>query len=138
MAQNHQLPSFHDYYINGYRVNGRAHTIQLEIARPNEDRATAHSLTITFSGVEGYLLEHDLGVNIVFSLEEQSLGQFIEENTSAFAEKAKWGWPLFWKGSVESTVAWLSQRGARAWVLSTSYGLFGWVVAREVLQQGHA
>jgi hypothetical protein len=138
MAQNHQLPSFHDHYINGYRVNGRARTIHLELARPDEDRARAHSVTITFSGVEGYLLEHDLGVNIVYSIEEQPLTQFIEENASAFVEGAKWGWPLFWKGSVESTIAWLTQRAARAWALSTSYGLFGWVVAREATQEGHA
>jgi hypothetical protein len=133
------MESLHDHYISGYHVNGRARSLQLEIARPEDDQESVVSLHLTFGDVEGYLLEHDLAVNIIFAVEEQPLAEFLQDNAALFAVESKWGWPLFWQGSVEKTADSLSNLGARAWVISTSYGLSGWVVARKAaISEVHA
>lgn len=131
-----KMQSFHDHYISGYSVNGRARSLELEIARPEDDEESVVSLHLIFNGVEGYLLEHDLAVNIILDVEEQPIGEFLQENATLFRVESKWGWPLFWRGSVENTTSSLSALGARAWVISTSYGLSGWVVVREAVVDG--
>ena len=132
------MQSFHDHYISGYRVDGRARSLRFEIARPEDDQASPVSLQLIFTDVEGYFLEHDLAVNIILDIEEQPVGEFIQENTALFEQESKWGWPLFWQGTAEKTAKSLSSLGASAWVISASYGLSGWVVAREAAVSGHA
>jgi len=132
------MRSFHDHYISGYHVDGRTRSLQLDIARPEDDQNSVVSLQLVFSDVEGYFLEHDLAINIIFAIEEQPLGEFVQENAALFEEECKWGWPLFWQGNSEKTTRSLSVLGARAWVISTSYGLSGWVVARGAAVSGHA
>lgn len=125
------MRSLHDHYINGYRVDGRSRSIVFEMARPGESLDSGFSLLLSFAGVEGYFLEQDLNVSIVFSVEEEPIIDFLRENEPRFKEESQWGWPLFWKGSTEATADYLAQRGAALWRISSSYGLCGWVVARE-------
>jgi hypothetical protein len=127
------MKSFHDYHLTGYEVDGRAREIRFHLAwlyaaeaepRPNED--------VIFTGVEDYFFEHDLGVNIVYAIQEVPLLEFLRTNEQQFQENAKWGRPRFWSGEVIQTLEQLSAKGARSFELSSSYGLSGWVVAAAV------
>ncbi len=126
-----EVDSLHDHYISGYRVDGRSRSVTFEVARPGEDHNNRFSLLLNFSDVEGYFFEHDLSVNIVYSVEQQQITEFLRENAARFESESKWGWPLFWKGSTDKTAEFLAKKGASVWSISTSYGLSGWVVARE-------
>jgi hypothetical protein len=124
------VPTLHDFEITGYRVDGSAQRLQFSLVTP---KGTAKRGTgeLTFSGVQGYLLENDPGMNIVFAVERVALPAFIEEKAERFIVSANCGWPLFWRGSVQDTIAWLTAKECHPWELSTSYGLMGWVVAKE-------
>jgi hypothetical protein len=125
------VPSLHDYEITGYGVDGPARRIQFALVAP-KGVANRGMSELTFSGVEGYFLEHDLGTSVVFAVERVHLQRFVEENAQRFIVSAKWGWPLFWRGSIQDSVAWLASRQCHPWEISSSYGLAGWVVASGV------
>ena len=123
------VPTLHDYEIHGYRVDSEARSITFTMYPPKGQPQAPSQLV--FSQVEGYLVQHDLGRNIILSVEEQALDHFLADHEATFADESKWGWPLFWKGSRERTAQFVSSKGCRVWGISSSYGLSGWVVARE-------
>ena len=133
-----QLPSLHDYEIKGYSVDGEGRSLRFEIDPPKGAQRTLQPFDLVFTDVAGYFLQHDLGISIVLSIEEQPLTEFLAENEDLFVQEAKWGWPLFWQGSAERAAAWLTARHCRVWVLSPSYGLAGWVVAANAAIHSHA
>ena len=118
------MRSWHDYRVTGYVVDGIGGTITFALRATNDETSR-----LTFHGVKGYFLEHDLGRNIVSAIKEGGLPEFLEENAPLFSEEKKWGWPLFWKGSTYATMEYLAENHAKLWEISTSYGLCGWVVA---------
>jgi len=129
------MRSFHDYHLVAYRVDGERRELTLELAwLYPDDPSPRPRETVTFRQVEGYFLEHDLGVNIVYSIEEVNIEEHIFSHALSFEEQSRWGWPLYWKGTVENTLEHLKGVGAKCFLLSTSYGLTGWVVCREVPQ----
>lgn len=98
----------HDYVLLGYSVDGEQKTITFKLVSPTGATATAH-----FKGVEGYHFEHDLGRNILYGIAEAPLANFLTAHAAWFEEEQKWGWPLFWQGSVESTLADCEERTLR-------------------------
>jgi hypothetical protein len=124
------LKPFHDFHLTGYEVDGQRRELRLNLAwLYPEDTKGRGTQQIVFLGVEGYFLEHDLGVSIVYAIEEVPLLAHVEANAEQFRKSSKLGWPPFWKGDVSATMASLSASGAKCFELSSSYGMSGWVVA---------
>jgi len=124
------MKSFHDYHLTGYEVDGQRRELRLNLAWLYlEGDKSLQPECLVFSGVEDYFFEHDLGVNVVYSIEEVPLLTHLEANASYFQEEAKWGWPRFWRGSVSKTIDQLRAKDAKCFELSSSYGLSGWVIA---------
>ena len=127
------MKSYHDYHLTGYEVDGEVREVRLHLAWQYPDDPTPRSPeTVVFEGVEDYFFEHDLGVNIVYSVEEVPLLEHLEAWASKFQDSAKWGWPKFWRGQVPNTMQHLSCKDARCFELCSSYGLSGWVVVNGV------
>lgn len=57
---------------------------------------------------------------------------FLVQNANYFEQEKKWGWPLFWLGTIEKTLDRLSSKGVKCFEISSSYGLSGWILASEV------
>ena len=96
---------YHDYHLFGYRVDGEKKELQFDVAwLYPEDPNPRPRETVTFRKVEGYFLEHDLGVNILYAIEEVDIVEHINSNARFFEEQSKWGWPAFWKASAERTI----------------------------------
>jgi hypothetical protein len=116
--------------LKKYEIDHTNRTLRFMLTRP--DGSEEHkSVELVFQDVEGYLLKHDRGTDSVLAVEEQPLSAFLGDNEAHFAREARWGWPRFWQGSAQSTAAWLASRGCRVWAISASYGLSGWIVARN-------
>lgn len=124
------LKSFHDYHLIGYEVDGQRRELRLNLAwLYSEGSEPRPPEQVVFSDVEDYFFEHDLGVNIVYAIEEVDMLKVLQACEQRFRESEKWGWPRFWKGSTSATVAQLGVKGAKCFELSSSYGLSGWVIA---------
>ena len=126
------MRSWHDDHLTGYAVDGAARRITFDISWPYETETNVHRARVVFAGVEGYFFEHDLGGNILYAIEENSVEDFLRENAEWFERERKWGWPLFWKSDVDGTMRHIFEARAKLFDISTSYGLSGWIVAQSV------
>jgi len=118
--------------LRDYEIDGKNRTMRFTLTRPNGGDAF-RSVELVFRDVEGYLLKRDAGSDRALAVEEQTLTAFLGQNEAYFAREARWGWPRFWRGSAQSTAAWLASRGSRVWAISASYGFSGWIVAGNAM-----
>jgi len=130
------LPSFHDDFLVAYEVNCETRQIKLYAKRDpripvgNEERSTC---VIVFSGVEGYQFENDAFGNIIFSLEAMSVEALLSRYGSRIAESYRLaGAPGPWADDLVTASGVLAAKGIQGFVLSSSYGLSGWILAKEV------
>jgi hypothetical protein len=126
------MRAWHDYNLVAYSVDGRARQITFDVVWPASSTADIPKARIVFSGVEAYFFEHDLGVNILNSVTEVSVDDFLSQNALHFEKERKWGWPLFWRKGEADARVYLQRVGAKCIEVATSYGLSGWIIAANV------
>ena len=125
------LPSLHDNYLAAYEVSCEGREIKLFARRPTEGK-TGYSRIVVFSGVEGYGFQNDAFGNIISSLEEVTAERLLSQLGSQIAESYRLaGAPGPWAADLASAPQVLAAEGVRGFILSSSYGLSGWVLARD-------
>jgi hypothetical protein len=131
------LPSLHDNFLVSYEVNCETRQIKLRAKRDpripagNEDRTNR---TIVFNGVDGYQFENDNFGNIIFSLEAVPIERILTTYGSRIAESYRMaGAPDSWAADLASAPQLLAAKGTQGFILSSSYGLSGWILAQEAL-----
>src|SRR6266852_3685824 len=119
------LPSLHDYYLASYEVNCEVRLIKLHARHP--DFAEAHgasTITIVFTGVEGYHFKNDAFGNIVFSLKTVSVEELLLEYRSEITESYRVaGAPGPWAADLMTACQLLTAKSVKGFVISSSYGL---------------
>lgn len=131
------LPSLHDDFLVSYEVNSETRQIKLRAKRDPREPAgqgerTNH--TIVFNGVEGYQFENDNFGNIIFSLEAVPIERILATYVSRIAESYRMaGAPESWAADLASAPQVLAAKGTQGFILSSSYGLSGWILAGEAL-----
>jgi hypothetical protein len=87
--------------------------------------------------VQGYHFENDAFGNIIFDIEavpaEQILNEFGTEIASSYSRS---GSPGPWAADLNSAAIYLNNAGTKGFILSASYGLSGWVLAKTLLIVG--
>jgi hypothetical protein len=87
---------------------------------------------VIFTGVEGYQFENDAFGNIIFSLETISVEQLIAKYGSDISESFRMaGAPGAWAADLTSALQALTVKHVQGFILSSSYGLSGWVLAKD-------
>jgi len=126
------IKSVHDNFIVSYEVKCEGREIRMETEY--RDRGDPFErTTIVFGSVEAYDFKHDCLGNIIFDLEEVTAESILEARLADFQEGHRLsGWPRFWRHSLDEVRRYLSENGVRGYELSTSYGMSGWVLAREM------
>jgi hypothetical protein len=129
------LPSLHDDFLVSYEVNCETRQIKIRAKRDpripavNEEQT---SRTIVFNGVEGYQFENDNFGNIISSLESVSVEQILVGYGSRIAESYRMaGAPDSWASDLATAPQILAAKDVRGFILSSSCGLSGWVLAKE-------
>ena len=120
-------PSIHDNRVVSYEVDGERRRIIMHTRF--EDREPVEHTDLVFDGVLAYHLENDNFGNILFGVEEVPVPQLVASNRSLFEEGAAYAWPGPWNTSPEAALQHFQSAGAKAFEISSSYGLAGWVVA---------
>ncbi len=125
-------PSIHDNFLVSYEVHCKDRIIILQTEYDYENlpyEATA----VVFRGVQGYRFEDDAFGNIIYGLDEVPVSQIIQEHSSEIAESYHMsGAPGPWAANLDTAVEFLEGQGAKGFILSSSYGLSGWILAKEV------
>jgi hypothetical protein len=129
------LPSLHDWFLVSYEVDCEGRRIRLRAKRdPREEPVSggAQSHTIEFGGVEGYNFEDDNFSNIIYSLTEVSVDQILFDYGSEIKESNRMAGAFgSWADDLKTASAVLEAKGVKGFVLSSSYGLSGWLLAKE-------
>jgi hypothetical protein len=124
--------SVHDNLLVSYEVQCEARTILLRTEYRVENKPTEFT-NVMFKDVQGYRFENDAFANIIFGVDPLPLEQFLAEHGTEISESYKMaGAPGTWARDFETALEYLRQQGIQAFDLSSSYGLSGWVLAREI------
>lgn len=124
-----EAPRLHDANVHAYRVDCEGRTVTLH-ARDVAERA----FDIEFVGAVAHKLTTQLEGNILFGIDEVEVGSLVESEAALFDQERRYGWPALGceVRSNAELVAALVERGTRAFEITPSYGLSGWVLAREM------
>ena len=121
------MKSFHDFNIYEYGVNCGQREITLKLKQHHG----SESGTVILGGVIGHRFEKVLEGNIVLSIEEYKPLHFHAQFKNEILEYVKWGLPLRFESSAEFE-AQSNQKNLKFIVISSSYGLSGWVICTSV------
>lgn len=124
-----QEPSIHDNRVVSYEVDGERR--QIVVHTRFEDRDPVEHTDLIFEGVLADHFENDNFGNILFGVEEIPVAQLVVSYRSLFEDGAKYAWPGPWNTSPEVSVQHFQSEAAKAFEISSSYGLAGWVVAKS-------
>ena len=119
--------SVHDNRIVAYQVDAERRRIVLHTR--DEEPVPAEQTDIVFEGVLAYYFEGDDFDTILFDVEEIALEQLVDENRVRFEGGQKYCWPGTWNKSPEASLHHFQSKGAKAFAITSSCGLDGWVVA---------
>lgn len=124
---------FGDYQLISYIVRCDRTEIRL-YAKRRHWHGEPMVTEIFFSGVEAYYFEHDNFGTILTDILESPLEAFLEQRTEQFQKGYhQSGWPRFWKLlAPEAYLLYLRERSAHAYEVFSAYGMWGWVLAREM------
>jgi len=121
--------SVHDNILLSYDVLCEKQEIHLHTAFLD---AEPHEYTdVIFSGVVGYHFLHDNLHTIIFDVEEVELEEIYAANEELFIRGKNHGWPMSYE-SKEELVLKMRGENVKAFIISSSYGLDGWVWARDL------
>ena len=124
--------SVHDNLLISYEVQCEARIIILRTEYRVKNEPTEFT-NVIFKDVQGYHFENDAFGNIIFGFETVPVEKFLAEYGPEISESYRAaGSPGPWAASLGTAAGHLRERGTQAFILSSSYGLDGWVLAREM------
>jgi len=122
--------SVHDNVLVAYEVLCEQKEIRLRTGF--RDRQPVEHTDIIFRGVEAYRFFQNNFQTIIFDVTEISVEDILSDNKTRFEEGRPYAWPGSWNSSESAMRAHLSERGARGFSLSSSFGMCGWVLATSM------
>jgi hypothetical protein len=126
------MRSVHDNFVYAYVVLCEEHRLILHTHY--RDGGANEFTDIVFTGVQAHHFEGSLDSNILFDVEEVEPEWIVREFADLFAQQKKYGWPVIGCEEPELLARLLRERGAKGYVIHSSYGLGGWVLASEMSQ----
>jgi len=124
--------SIHDNQLVSYEVHCAKRTITLRTEHRVENKPTEFT-NVVFEGVQGYHFENDAFGNIILGLVAAPLEWLLTEYGTQISESYRMaGSPGTWAANLTAAPEYLRGHGIKGFILSSSYGLSGWVLAKEI------
>lgn len=123
--------SIHDNLITSYEVQCEKRTITLRTEYRDQNKPPEFT-NVSFGGVEGYHVENDAFGNIIFDVDNVPMETFLKEYGAELSELCRMNGSPTWAEDIASAPEVLRKQGIRAYILSSSLGLSGWVLAKEI------
>lgn len=119
------MPGIHDNMIISYEVNLEKKKIAMHTKSESDD-----FIDIIFTGVMGHFFENELSGSIIFDIEKYDLDQFLKDNNDLLIEHKNHWWPIRYD-DIDQLMEILINEQYSYYVIFASYGLSGWVLAKE-------
>ena len=111
-------------------VDGRNNLIILRTIY--RDREPYEYTAVVFSGVVAYHFESDNFGTILFDISEETVQAICTEYRALFVARKKYGWPAIDYKAEQELLEKLNEQNIRGFSISSSYGMTGFVLAREM------
>ena len=122
--------SVHDNRLVSYEVRCEERIITLRTEYRAKNMPTEFT-NIVFEKVQGYRFENDAFGNIIFELATVPVEQFLTEYGAEISELRRMTGSPAWATDLGSAPGYLHDQGIKGFILSSSLGLSGWVLAEE-------
>lgn len=119
------MSSIHDYEIDIYTVDFKKKTIVFDVSYNQAKKQ------IIFYGVFCYRFYEEMPYSIIFDLEERPIESFFTENEELLEKAQSYAWPIMYD-SLQELKAEIKDADLHYQVLTSSYGLNGWILAERV------
>ncbi|WP_430606351.1 hypothetical protein IGJ55_002043 [Enterococcus sp. AZ170] len=119
------MNSLHDYEILNYNINFKNSLLTIDVTNDESNKR------IDFVGAIAHQFSDEIPYSIILDLDELDIKYFFSSNKDLLEEKKNSGWPLMYS-SVEELEKMLQESDIRYYVLYSSYGMTGWVLAEKV------
>ncbi len=123
--------SIHDNLLISYEVHCEKRTITLYTEYRVENKPTEFT-NVVFEGVQGYHFENDAFGNIIFEVSNVPAEQFLTEYGAEISELYRMNGSPTWAADLASSPQALREQGIKPFILSSSLGLSGWILAKEI------
>jgi len=117
----------HDNEIISYEVDLKNHKITLHTIQNNCPSITS----VEFGNVLAHLFETQLEGSIILDIKEYDLDQFFKDNHKLLIRQKSYAWPVVFD-SLEELSNKLHREKYRYYIISSSYGLNGWILAKHI------
>lgn len=88
-------------------------------------------IDIVFYNVLVHFFENQLSHSIIFDICKYDVNKFIQDNNQLLNKRKKYCWPIDYD-NIEELISTLEKEEYNYYVISSSYGLEGWVLAKKV------
>lgn len=123
------MVSIHDNEIVSYEVNFKKGRIKI-----NTKNSQENSIVILFDEVLTHLFKHEMSNSILFDIEKYEMEEFIKYNEKLLNETKDYCWPINYD-TIKELKNKLIEGKYNYYVISSSLGLNGWVLAKEMTIQ---
>lgn len=125
-------PSIHDNLLVSYEVQCERRTITLRTEYRVEGEPREFT-NVVLDGVQAYHFENDAFGNIILDVADVTVEQFLTEYGAEISELYRMtGSPGKWVENLDSAPGYLRGQGIRAFILYSSIGLSGWILAENI------
>ncbi len=118
--------SVHESEIVSYGVDFQKRKITLQTIRENKDSV----IVIEFIDVLTHVFETQLQGNIILDINTLEVDRFIKHNKEVLEKQKNYGWPIHYT-TTEDLLEYLQHERYNYYVISASFGLNGWIIAKD-------
>ncbi|WP_100407682.1 hypothetical protein [Bacillus solitudinis] len=115
----------HDNEIISYEVN-----LKNEVINIHTLSESGQKITLFFSGVLAHMFETHLSGSIIFDIEKTELRHFFVENRDLIEKQKDYCWPIDYT-DIQELEDKLVKHQYSYYVISASFGLNGWILAKK-------
>ena len=121
----------HDNLITSYCVDFEAETLVMKTFYHDHFDKNIENTDIIFTGYLTHMFGNETKGSIIFDIEEYPLHLFLERESELLKDNKNYGWPISYKTESE-LVEFLQTHNYKIFEVASSYGLCGWVLAKEM------
>lgn len=119
------MNSIHDYEVERYSIDFKKNTIVIEVSYKENKKQ------IIFHSVFCHKFYEEMAYSIVSDIEERPIENFFTENKDLLTQTKSYAWPIMYD-TLQELEEKIKDSGVHYHVLSSAYGLNGWVLAERV------
>lgn len=121
------MQSIHDNEIISYTVDLQKKKITFQTLGGKDNEV---SVIIEFIDVLAHLFESQLQGSILLDISQFEIGSFVKDNKELLEKQKDSAWPMYYEKR-EDLLEYILHENYNYYVISASYGLNGWVIAKE-------